>query len=64
MDVEKLVRDKIEIERIRGYLRISIVEDKVSERQVTLYVHVRRRSLTTPIRRCLDIQVSTGADDG
>ena len=57
---DKTRKDKIRNERIRGFLGIAPIEDKIKERRLTWYGHVMRRPPTAPIRRCLDMQVSVG----
>ena len=56
----KTRKDKIRNERIRGFLGITPIDDKIKERRLTWYGHVMRRPPVAPIRRCLDMQVSVG----
>ena len=50
----KTRKDKIRNVRIRGFLGIAPIEDKIKERQLTWYGHVMRRPPAAPIRRCLE----------
>ena len=56
----KTRKDKIRNERIRRYLGVAPIEDKIRERRLTWFGHVRRRPSTAPIRKCLDWQVNGG----
>ena len=57
-NIGKTQNDKIRNERIRGFLGIAPIENKIKERRLTWYGHVMRRLPAAPIRRCLDMHVS------
>lgn len=56
----KTRQDKIRHERIRGCQRITPIDDNIRYIQLILYDRIMNRLSTMPIRRCLEIQVSSG----
>lgn len=57
MDVWKASDDEIRDEKIRRYLGMTPVLDKIRETRLTWYCHIRRR-LSTMLTRHLDMWVS------
>lgn len=51
-------KDKIRNKRIASYLEMTPIEDEIRKGRLTWYVHVIRKSTTTPIRTCLGMQIS------
>lgn len=56
----KFRKDKISDEKVREYLVITPIEDKIKDTQLTWYGYVMLRFPTTPITRCLDMQITQG----
>lgn len=55
----KTRNDKIKNQRIKKYLRMAPLEDKIKKKRLTCNGHVTRRLPTRPTRGRLDMNIST-----
>lgn len=46
------MRDKIRNDDIRNKVGVTSMEDKMHEARLRWYVHVKRRGVDAPVRRC------------
>lgn len=54
--------DKNRIEKTRRYVGVAPTNQKIRKRRLSLYDNVMNRLHTTPIKKRLDMQISTDVD--